>query len=98
MIAAVVRFSNVYMLALVLGITSWPGLLRRFGLRCYPLRGKDYIEAARCLDMGTPHIIFREIIPNMMGYVVINFILATTAAFYAQVWINSIWLGTTGRP
>mgnify|MGYP000903470665 CR=1 FL=1 len=84
-IAAVVRFSNVYMLAFVLGITSWPGLLRAVRSQVLSIKEKDYVEAARCLDMGTPHIIFREIIPNMMGYVVINFILATTAAVYAQV-------------
>lgn len=84
-IAAVIRFSNVYMLALVLGITSWPGLLRAVRSQVLSIKEKDYVEAAKCLDMGTPHIIFREIIPNMMGYVVINFILATTAAVYAQV-------------
>lgn len=84
-VAAVVRFSNVYMLALVLGITSWPGLLRAVRSQVLSIKEKDYVEAARCLDMGTFHIIFREIIPNMMGYVVIDFILATTAAVYAQV-------------
>ena len=84
-IAAVIRFSNVYMLAVLLGITSWPGLLRAVRSQVLSIKEKDYVEAARCLDMGTSHIIFREIIPNMMGYVVINFILATTAAVYAQV-------------
>ncbi len=84
-IAAVVRFNNVYMLALLIGMTSWPGLLRAIRSQVLSIKEKDYIEAARCLDMGTRHIIMKEIIPNMMGYVVINFILATTAAVYAQV-------------
>ena len=84
-IAAVVRFNNVYMLALLLGATSWPGLLRAIRSQVLSIKEKDYVEAVRCLDMGTSHIILKEIIPNMMGYVVINFILATTAAVYAQV-------------
>lgn len=84
-IAAVVRFNNVYMLALLLGLTSWPGLLRAIRSQVLSIKEKDYVEAARCLDMGTRHIIMKEIIPNMMGYVVINFILATTSAVYAQV-------------
>ena len=72
-IAAVVRFNNVYMLALLIGMTSWPGLLRAIRSQVLSIKEKDYLEAARCLDMGTRHII-KEIIPNMMGYVVINFI------------------------
>ncbi len=84
-IAAVVRFNNVYMLELLLGLTSWPGLLRAIRSQVLSIKEKDYVEAARCLDMGTRHIIMKEIIPNMMGYVVINFILATTSAVYAQV-------------
>ncbi len=84
-IAAVIRFNNVYMLAFILGITSWPGLLRAVRSQVLSIKEKDYVEAARLLDLGTGHIIFREILPNMMGYVAIAFILATTAAVYAQV-------------
>ena len=46
--------------------------------------GYDFIEAARVLDLGTGHIIFREILPNMMSYITINFILAVTAAMTFQ--------------
>lgn len=84
-IAAVVRFNNVYMLAFILGVTAWPGLLRAVRSQVLSIKEKDYVEAARLLDLGTLHIIFREILPNMMGYVAIAFILATTAAVYAQV-------------
>jgi peptide/nickel transport system permease protein len=35
--------------------------------------------------LGTPHIIFREIVPNMMSYIIISFTLAMTGAIYALV-------------
>jgi peptide/nickel transport system permease protein len=36
-------------------------------------------------DLGTGHIVFRELVPNMMTYIVISFTLALTAAVYTQV-------------
>src|SRR5439155_16869325 len=47
----------------------------------------DYVEAARSLDLGLFHIVFREILPTMRSYIVIHFILAMTEAMYAQVGI-----------
>ncbi|NLK08330.1 MAG: ABC transporter permease [Firmicutes bacterium] len=84
-VAAVMRFDNIYMLSLLLGATAWPGLLRAVRTQVLSIKEKDYVEAARCLDMGTKHIVLKEIIPNMMGYITINFILSTTSAVYAQV-------------
>jgi len=43
------------------------------------------VEAARSLDLGLMHIVFREILPNMRSYIVIHFVLAMTGAIYAQV-------------
>jgi peptide/nickel transport system permease protein len=48
------------------------------------IKQSDFIEAARVLDLGTRHIIFREVLPNMMSYITINFILAVTAAIGFQ--------------
>ncbi len=49
------------------------------------LKERDYVEAARSLDLGLLHIVFREILPNMRSYIVIHFALAITHAIYAQV-------------
>jgi peptide/nickel transport system permease protein len=55
------------------------------------LKERDYVEAARSLDLGLFHIVFREMLPNMQSYIVIHFILALTSAIYAQAAI--IFLG-----
>ena len=51
------------------------------------LKERDYVEAARSLDLGLFHIVFREILPTMRSYIVIHFILSMTEAMYAQVGI-----------
>src|SRR5262249_36620597 len=84
-LAGLFHFSNVLLLALVLGLLAWPTLLLAVRSQVLSLKERDYVEAARALDMGTGHIIFRQLLPNMMTYIVISFILAMTAAIYQQV-------------
>jgi len=72
-------------LAIVLAILSWAGLYRTVRAEVLSLRNRDFVEAAFMLDMGKLHIIFKEVLPNMMGFVVANFTLLMRAAIYAQV-------------
>jgi peptide/nickel transport system permease protein len=83
-LAAFIRVNNPVTLVLIIGLLSWPGLLRAVRSQVLAIKQSDYIEAARVLDLGTRHIIFREILPNMMSYITINFILAVTAAMGFQ--------------
>ncbi|HEU0164287.1 MAG TPA: ABC transporter permease subunit, partial [Thermomicrobiales bacterium] len=73
------------LLAVVLAATAWPALLRAVRAQVLSLKEREYVEAARMLDLGTPRILFREVIPNMMSYIVINFVFAMTSAIYGQV-------------
>ncbi|MBA2276712.1 MAG: ABC transporter permease, partial [Chloroflexia bacterium] len=84
-LAAYITLSSASLLAVVIAAISWPTLLRAVRSQVLSLKEREYVEAARTLDLGTPRILFREIIPNMMSYVLINFIFAMTSAIYAQV-------------
>jgi len=83
-LAAFIRVNNPITLVLIMGLLSWPGLLRAVRSQVLAIKQSDFIEAARVLDLGTGHIIFREVLPNMMSYITINFILAVTAAMGFQ--------------
>ncbi len=72
-------------LAVVLAVLSWAGLFRTIRAEVLSLKKRDYIEAAFMLDLPMRHIIFREILPNMMGFIAANFTLLMRAAIYAQV-------------
>ncbi len=84
-LAGLVKFNNVTLLAFILGVLSWPALTRAIRAQVLSLREREFVEAARALDLGTKHIILREILPNMMSYIAINLIFAMTGAIYAQV-------------
>jgi len=90
-VAAILRPSGFLILAIILALLQWPSLLRQVRAQVLSLKERDYVEAARSLDLGLFHIIFREMLPNMRSYIVIHFILAMTQAIYAQAAI--IFLG-----
>ena len=84
-ISALARPTNFVALALVLSVLGWAGLMRQVRAQVLTLKERDYVEAARSLDLGLFHIIFREILPNMRSYIVIHFVQGMTGAIYAQV-------------
>ena len=84
-LAALIKLDNLVTLALILAVLSWAGLYRAIRAQVFSIKERDYIEAAVALDLGLRHIIFSEILPNMMAYIAINFTLAMTAAIYNQV-------------
>src|SRR5207249_5313511 len=90
-VAAILRPTSFVFLAVILGLLQWSSLLRQVRSQVLSLKERDYVEAARSLDLGLFHIVFREILPTMRSYIVIHFILAMTEAMYAQVFI--IFLG-----
>jgi peptide/nickel transport system permease protein len=84
-LAAFITIDNLTVLGVLLGALGWPVLLRAVRSQTLSLKERDFVEAARALDLGMWHIVFREIVPNMMSYILISFILAMTGAIYAQV-------------
>ena len=83
-LAAFISLSSLTFLGMLLGLLGWPALLRAVRSQVLSLKQRDFIEAARALDLGIWHIIFRELVPNMMPYIVVSFTLAMTGAVYAQ--------------
>lgn len=84
-LAGLIKLESTVTLALILAVLSWAGLYRAIRAQVFSIKERDYIEAAVALDLGLRHIVFSEILPNMMAYIAINFTLAMTGAIYAQV-------------
>lgn len=83
-LATQIKLNDVWLLSLILALLSWATLTRAIRSQVLSLRQRDYVEAAHALGMSTRHIIFKEILPNMMSYIAISLVFAMTAAVYAQ--------------
>ena len=91
-VAALFRPSGFLILAVLLASLGWAGLLRQVRAQILSLKEREYVEAARSLDLGLVHVIFREMLPNMASYIAIHFIFAMTGAVYAQVGLTVLGL------
>lgn len=90
-LAGFVRLEQPLSLALILAAVSWGGLTLAIRAQVLSLKERDYVQAAQSLGLPLSHILFKEIIPNMMSYIVIHFVLEMTNAVYSQVGL--IFLG-----
>ncbi len=86
-----VSLQDVWALALFLAIFGWPSLARQVRSQFLSLKKREYVEAAQLLHLGTPHIVFREMLPNMMSYILIALIESMTGAIYSQTYL--VFLG-----
>ena len=84
-LAGIITFKSVWQLAIIIALLDWPTLLRAVRAQVLSLRERDYVEAAQTLALGTPHILFREILPNMRSYIAISFTIGMTGAIYDQI-------------
>jgi peptide/nickel transport system permease protein len=83
-LSAFIKLNSLPLLSVIIGALAWPVLLRSVRAQVLSLKERDYVEAARALDLGTRHIIGAEILPQMLSYIVISFVLAMRSAIYAQ--------------
>jgi len=84
-VGAFYKLDSPTLLALIVGVLSWPVLMRSIRAQVLSLKEREFVEAAQLLDVGWVRIVFGEIVPNMASYILINFIIAVTNAIYAMV-------------
>jgi len=92
LLGSILKFNSIFVIAALLALLAWAGLLRQVRAQVLSLKEREYVEAARSLDLGLFHIIFKEILPNMRSYIAIHFILAMTSAIYGVAGLTLLGL------
>lgn len=62
---------SIFLVIIVLGLTLWPSTARIVRGEVLSLREREFIQAARALGLSQVRIIFRHLIPNVMGVVIV---------------------------
>jgi len=84
-LAAVFSPSNPILIGLLITINYWAGLGRAIRSQVLTLREGPYVEASRTMGQSTWRIMFKDIVPNLMPYVLINFVNAARYVIFASV-------------
>ena len=65
------HWSNITMLILTLSIFSWPYLARIIRGQVLSLREREFVEAAISLGASNRSILFKELLPNLWGPIIV---------------------------
>lgn len=96
-IAAVIGYRvgnlGVIPLALFLGLFSWAGLARLVRGEFLSLREREFVDAARVAGASNRRIIFKHIMPNAAGVIIVNVTLLMSSAILLESALSFIGFG-----
>jgi ABC-type dipeptide/oligopeptide/nickel transport system permease subunit len=91
--AALLGSGSQWRVSLILAGFFWTGLARIVRGIFLSLREKEYVEAAKAAGSGDARIMFRHILPNTLGPIVVNGTLAVAAAIITEAALSFLGFG-----
>ncbi|MFM6963065.1 MAG: ABC transporter permease [Micrococcales bacterium] len=89
------RFGNlgVVPLAVMLGVFSWMGLARFVRTEFLTLREREFVDAARVAGASNARIIFKHILPNAVGVIIVAGTLLMSGAILLESALSYLGFG-----
>ncbi|HEY1367218.1 MAG TPA: ABC transporter permease [Gaiellaceae bacterium] len=84
---------DAFRIALLLGLLFWTALARIVRGTFLSLKQKEYVEAAKASGSGDLRIMFRHILPNTIGPIVVSATLITGTAILTESVISFLGFG-----
>ncbi|MCE5279767.1 MAG: ABC transporter permease [Planctomycetaceae bacterium] len=84
---------SIWIVALIIGITSWMGTARLVRAEFLSLREMDYVQAARATGAGHARIIFRHVLPNALPPVFVTAVLGVAGAILTEASLSYLGFG-----
>lgn len=84
-------------IAIVIGVTSWPGTALLIRSQTLSIRERPYLERARVLGAGRWHQMTRHVLPNLMPMVFANTTLTVAIAILSETTLSFLGLGDPTR-
>ena len=84
---------GVGMVAIIIGITSWPWTTRSVRSQVISLRNRDHVNLSKLSGHSMMRIIFTDILPYIASYVVMAMILQISSGILAEAQLSMIGLG-----
>lgn len=85
--------AGALVLAVILGLVLWTGLARLVRGEFLSLREREFVDAARVAGARDSRIIFRHILPNAIGVIIVNSTLLMAAAILIETALSFLGYG-----
>ncbi|MEI8702219.1 MAG: ABC transporter permease [Mesorhizobium sp.] len=81
------------MITLIIAATSWMEIARIVEAEVRSLRERDFVVAARMLGLSNSHIMFRELLPNAIGPIIVAATLTVARAILLEAYVSFLGYG-----
>ncbi len=84
---------SLTLIALIIGCTTWTWSARAVRAQSSSLRGRDHVALARINGYGTMGIVLLHIMPYLLSYIFMVFILQTATGILSEASLSMLGLG-----
>lgn len=81
------------MITVVIAVSSWMEVARIVEAEVRSLREREFVQAGRMLGLSGMHIMFREILPNTIGPIIVAATLTVARAILMEAYISFLGYG-----
>ncbi|HEV7277539.1 MAG TPA: ABC transporter permease [Devosiaceae bacterium] len=89
---------GLYTMAVLIALFEWPRPTRQIRAQVLSMRESGYVKTAEMSGASAWHIMFREMLPNLLPFLAASFILAVSGAVLAAIGLEVLGLGPTRIP
>ncbi len=89
---------SLYMMMVIIGVTSWPGYARYVRAEFLRLRQQEFVQAAIVCGLPLRSILFRHMLPNGMAPILVAASFGVASAILAEAMLSFLGLGLVDEP
>jgi len=85
--------SGIFPMLVALVVLDWPGTARLVRGQILQIREEGYIGASRLLGARTGYLVFRHMIPNTIGVILVTLTFAIPSVIFVEAFLSFIGMG-----
>jgi peptide/nickel transport system permease protein len=89
---------NMYMIMVIIGLTTWVGDARFVRAEFLRLRNQDFVQAARASGLPLWSVLFRHMLPNAMAPLLVSASFGIASAILFEATLSYLGLGLIDDP
>lgn len=85
--------ADVKTIIIILALFKWPTIAMLVRGSVLSIKGMDYVRAGISLGYSTPRILFRHILPNVMGPIIVNATFGVSSTILSEAGLSFLGMG-----
>lgn len=94
-LSSALQVRSIFVVAVAIGLITWAWGARTIRSQVLSLKTREFMDMAKISGLKDHALIFRELLPNMLSYILLVFMIQFGSAIVTEAGISMIGLGPT---